>query len=99
MSGNSVEEALAFGIRTLPLGGMTELDILDNTIRDAVRDKKIDRPMRIFAPGFGAGSVAGFVVMRVDPAVVNIEAQPPVRADGGGNGETALSGRVAVITG
>jgi hypothetical protein len=37
VSGNSVEEALAFGIRTLPLGGMTELDILDNTIRDAVR--------------------------------------------------------------
>jgi len=26
--------------------------------------------MRIFAPGFGAGAVAGYVVMRVDPAVV-----------------------------
>jgi 3-oxoacyl-(acyl-carrier-protein) synthase III len=39
-------------------------------IHDAVRDGVIDRPMRIFAPGFGAGSVAGYAVMRVDPAVV-----------------------------
>lgn len=28
------------------------------------------RPMRVFAPGFGAGAVGGYVVMRVDPAVV-----------------------------
>jgi hypothetical protein len=35
-----------------------------------VRDGVIDRPMRVFAPGFGAGAVAGYVVMRVDPAVV-----------------------------
>ena len=33
-------------------------------IRDAVVDKRIDRPMRIFAPGFGAGAVAGFLVRR-----------------------------------
>jgi hypothetical protein len=26
--------------------------------------------MRVFAPGFGAGAVGGYVVMRVDPAVV-----------------------------
>ncbi len=39
-------------------------------IRDAVREGKIDRPMRVFAPGFGAGPVDGYVVMRVDPAVV-----------------------------
>jgi 3-oxoacyl-[acyl-carrier-protein] synthase III len=39
-------------------------------IHDAVRDGVIDRPMRIFAPGFGAGSVAGYVILRVDPAVV-----------------------------
>jgi hypothetical protein len=26
--------------------------------------------MRIFAPGFGAGAVAGYVVMRLDPSVV-----------------------------
>ena len=41
-------------------------------VYDAVREGRIDRPMRIFAPGFGAGAVGGYVVMRVDPAVVNI---------------------------
>ena len=35
----------------------------------------IDRPMRIFAPGFGAGAVAGYAVMRVDPEVV-VETSP-----------------------
>ena len=30
----------------------------------------IDRPMRIFAPGFGAGAVGGYVVLRFDPAIV-----------------------------
>src|SRR5574341_414461 len=39
-------------------------------IRDAVREGRIDRPMRVFAPGFGAGAVGGYVVMRVDPAIV-----------------------------
>jgi 3-hydroxy-3-methylglutaryl CoA synthase len=36
----------------------------------AVRDGVISRPTRIFAPGFGAGSVAGYAIMRVDPAVM-----------------------------
>ena len=39
-------------------------------IRDAVREERISRPTRVFAPGFGAGAVGGYVVMRVDPAVV-----------------------------
>jgi 3-oxoacyl-(acyl-carrier-protein) synthase III len=39
-------------------------------IHDAVADGVIDRPMRIFTPGFGAGAVAGYVVMQVDPDVV-----------------------------
>jgi 3-oxoacyl-[acyl-carrier-protein] synthase III len=46
-------------------------------ILDAVQDGVIDRPMRIFAPGFGAGAVAGYAVMRVDPQVV-VEASPEV---------------------
>jgi 3-oxoacyl-[acyl-carrier-protein] synthase III len=37
---------------------------------DAVNEGVIDRPMRIFAPGFGAGAVGGYVVMRFDPAIV-----------------------------
>ncbi|NGP04613.1 ketoacyl-ACP synthase III [Rhodococcus sp. 14C212] len=39
-------------------------------IHDAVRDGVITEPVRIFAPGFGAGAVAGFTVLRIDPAVV-----------------------------
>jgi len=39
-------------------------------IHDAVRDGVIKEPTRIFAPGFGAGAVAGYVVMRIDPTVV-----------------------------
>ena len=39
-------------------------------IQDAVRERVIDRPMRIFAPSFGAGAVAGYVVARIDPKIV-----------------------------
>jgi len=39
-------------------------------IHDAVADGVIDRPMRIFTPGFGAGAVAGYAIMRIDPAIV-----------------------------
>ena len=39
-------------------------------IYDAVLEGVIDRPRRVFAPGFGAGAVGGYVIMRVDPAIV-----------------------------
>ena len=39
-------------------------------IYDATVEGVIDRPMRVFAPGFGAGAVAGYAVMRIDPEVV-----------------------------
>jgi 3-oxoacyl-[acyl-carrier-protein] synthase-3 len=39
-------------------------------IHDAVRDRVITKPTRVFAPGFGAGAVAGYAVLRVDPAVI-----------------------------
>jgi 3-oxoacyl-[acyl-carrier-protein] synthase-3 len=50
-------------------------------IHDAVRDGVIKEPVRIFAPGFGAGAVAGYCVMRIDPAVVAIEGDAPTAAD------------------
>ncbi len=56
-------------------------------IHDAVRDGVITSPMRIFAPGFGAGAVAGYAVMRLDPAVVAIE--QPRREAPQGPGEVA----------
>ena len=39
-------------------------------VYDAVRDGVITRPTRVFAPGFGAGAVGGYAVMRIDPAIV-----------------------------
>ena len=44
-------------------------------VHDAVREGRIDRPMRVFAPGFGAGAVGGYVVMRVDPAIVSVNSE------------------------
>ena len=53
-------------------------------IHDAVRDGVITEPVRIFAPGFGAGAVAGYAVMRVDPSVVAMEdLSPGAPATGG----------------
>ena len=46
-------------------------------IHDAVRDGVIKEPVRIFAPGFGAGAVAGYTVMRIDPAVVATSTDSP----------------------
>ena len=39
-------------------------------VYDAVRDGAITRPTRVFTPGFGAGAVGGYVVMRIDPAII-----------------------------
>ncbi len=50
--------------------GNTSSASIPIALSDAVREGVITRPMRIFAPGFGAGAVGGYVVMRFDPAVV-----------------------------
>jgi 3-oxoacyl-(acyl-carrier-protein) reductase len=74
-------------------------------VHDAVREGRIDRPMRIFAPGFGAGAVGGYVVMRVDPAIVSCNSENRSLemanvADGNENYHpTSLTGRVALVTG
>ena len=39
--------------------------------------------MRIFAPGFGAGAVGGYAVLRIDPAVVVRPDGTGAREDGG----------------
>ena len=46
-------------------------------LHDAVRDGVVDQPTRVFAPGFGAGAVGGYAVLRLDPAVVAIAASDP----------------------
>jgi 3-oxoacyl-[acyl-carrier-protein] synthase III len=50
--------------------GNTSSASIPLAIHDAVADGVIDRPMRIFAPGFGAGAVGGYVVMLLHPEVV-----------------------------
>jgi 3-oxoacyl-[acyl-carrier-protein] synthase III len=51
-------------------------------LHDAVRDGVIDRPQRVFAPGFGAGAVGGYAVLRMDPAIVAPEGRPQNAPDG-----------------
>jgi 3-oxoacyl-[acyl-carrier-protein] synthase III len=60
-------ERLYFDIERV---GNTSSASIPIAIHDAVREGVITRPMRVFAPGFGAGAVGGYVIMRVDPAVV-----------------------------
>jgi 3-oxoacyl-[acyl-carrier-protein] synthase III len=62
-------ERLYFDIEKV---GNTSSASIPIAIQDAVRDNVINRPMRIFAPGFGAGAVAGYVVARIDPRIVAV---------------------------
>ncbi len=64
-------------------------------IHDAVADGVIDRPMRVFAPGFGAGAVGGYAVLRVDPGVVVVAdgaSGAAARSNGGEDGRRAGAG-------
>jgi 3-oxoacyl-[acyl-carrier-protein] synthase-3 len=47
--------------------GNTSAASIPIAVSDAVAEGVIRRPMRIFAPGFGAGAVAGYAVMHIDP--------------------------------
>jgi 3-oxoacyl-[acyl-carrier-protein] synthase III len=60
-------ERLYFNIETV---GNTSSASIPLAIYDAVADGTINRPMRLFAPGFGAGAVGGYVILRIDPTVV-----------------------------
>jgi 3-oxoacyl-[acyl-carrier-protein] synthase-3 len=60
-------ERLYFNIERV---GNTSSASIPLAIYDAVNEGVIDRPLRVFAPGFGAGAVGGYAVMRIDPAIV-----------------------------
>jgi 3-oxoacyl-[acyl-carrier-protein] synthase-3 len=60
-------DQLYFNIETV---GNTSAASIPLAIADAKADGVVDRPLRIFAPGFGAGAVGGYAVLRVDPAVI-----------------------------
>jgi 3-oxoacyl-(acyl-carrier-protein) synthase III len=61
-------------------------------VYDAVRDGVIARPTRIFAPGFGAGAVGGYAVMRIDPAIVADEEVLDIPQDSGRTGASRMAG-------
>ena len=61
------DDQLYFNIETM---GNVSAASIPIAVHDAVRDGVIARPTRVFAPGFGAGAVGGYAVMRIDPAVV-----------------------------
>lgn len=50
--------------------GNTSAASIPLAIHDAVVEGVIDKPMRLFAPGFGAGAVGGYSVIRIDPAII-----------------------------
>ena len=50
--------------------GNTSAASIPLAVADAKADGVIKEPLRVFAPGFGAGAVGGYAVLRVDPAVV-----------------------------
>jgi len=50
--------------------GNTSAASIPLALHDAVCDGVIDRQLRVFAPGFGAGAVAGYAILSFDPAVV-----------------------------
>ena len=64
--------------------GNTSAASIPLAIHDAVREGVLSTPTRVFTPGFGAGAVAGYAVLRVDPAVVAPERMgPPLAMDTG----------------
>jgi len=52
--------------------GNTSFASIPIALRDAVVEGVIDRPMRVLAPAFGAGAVAGYAVLRPDPGIVAV---------------------------
>lgn len=50
--------------------GNTSAASIPLAIHDAVAEGVIGKPMRLFAPGFGAGAVGGYSILRIDPAIV-----------------------------
>jgi 3-oxoacyl-[acyl-carrier-protein] synthase III len=53
--------------------GNTSSASIPLALYDAVQDGVVTEPVRVFAPGFGAGAVGGYVVMRFDPGIVAAE--------------------------
>lgn len=79
--------------------GNTSSASIPIAIADAVADGVITKRTRIFAPGFGAGSVGGYTIMTIDPAVVvsATEDVPIVEARPSEPGETGSDAAAAAF--
>jgi 3-oxoacyl-[acyl-carrier-protein] synthase III len=88
------EDQLYFNIETM---GNVSAASIPIAVHDAVRDGVINRPTRIFAPGFGAGAVGGYAVMRIDPAIVADEVVLEERT-GAVEGRSVAASRVTGTT-
>jgi 3-hydroxy-3-methylglutaryl CoA synthase len=66
-------DQLYFNIETV---GNTSAASIPLAIADAKTEGVITEPLRVFAPGFGAGAVGGYAVLRIDPAVIAPESAP-----------------------
>jgi 3-oxoacyl-[acyl-carrier-protein] synthase III len=60
-------ERLYFNIESV---GNTSSASIPLALFDAVSEGVIKERTRVFAPGFGAGAVGGYLVMQIDPAIV-----------------------------
>ncbi|MCW0212777.1 MAG: ketoacyl-ACP synthase III [Pseudonocardia sp.] len=91
-------DQLYFDIETM---GNVSAASIPIALFDAVRDKAITGPTRVFAPGFGAGAVGGYAVLTVDPAIMAPEVQlstPPQAAPAGPGELPRTPDPVAVAT-
>jgi 3-oxoacyl-[acyl-carrier-protein] synthase III len=76
--------------------GNTSSASIPIAIADAVADGVISKPTKIFAPGFGAGSVGGYTIMTIDPSVVvsgteEVAIVEAVRSDPGETGSDSAA--------
>ncbi|MEK6441584.1 3-oxoacyl-[acyl-carrier-protein] synthase III C-terminal domain-containing protein [Pseudonocardia sp. T1-2H] len=81
-------DQLYFNIETM---GNVSAASIPIAVHDAVRDGVIARPTRVFTPGFGAGAVGGYAVMRIDPAIVADEVVLDDIAGAAGSGPAGAS--------
>lgn len=83
-------DQLYFNIETV---GNTSAASIPLAIADAKDEGVITQPLRVFAPGFGAGAVGGYAVLRLDPAVIapaSAVDAPAAAGDAVGPGATPL---------
>jgi 3-oxoacyl-[acyl-carrier-protein] synthase III len=62
--------------------GNTSAASIPLALADAKADGVLTEPVRVFAPGYGAGAVGGYAVLRVDPAVIADERVDPELTSG-----------------